>query len=306
MDLNKFKTFIAIAELGSLTSAAAAVNLTQSAVSQQLKEMESELCLKLLDRSRRPIALTSEGVEFAKIARQILHYWQDYKEKKSQEVYKGKVSIGYVSRVLTKVLAFALKELRQKHPQLIIQLINTFDVTRHLTEMVVEKKIDACFGIGPLPPEKGLLWKPYAVERFFVITTEDTSLKTDAEVISKGPYLRFAPNLLAETRIDREIKRRGIKVEPAMEIDSYASLLLMVKHGIGVGIIPESYLTTQDHNDIFCIPFCVPPLVREMGLIVRHDNHNLHLVDALWKTMYHLFNRTTEIEKIHQGQQINF
>ena len=292
MDLNKFKTFLAIAELGSLTSAAAAVNLTQSAVSQQLKEMESELEFKLLDRSRRPIALTNEGAEFAKICRKILHYWHDYREEHFQEGIKGKITIGYLSSVITNTLALSLKELREKHPQLALKLVNTYDVTKHLTEMVEHNEIDACFGIGPLKLSKGLLWKPYAVDRYFVITKSDAKMKTDAEIISQGPYLKFTPNLLVETRIDKEIKRRGINVEIAMEIDSYSSILLMVKHSIGVGIVPESYLTAEDQKELSCVPFCIPPLIREMGLIVRHDSPKIHLVDALWKAMYNHSNIT--------------
>ena len=295
MDLNKFKTFVAIAELGSLTSAAAVVNLTQSAVSQQLKEIESELDVKLLDRSRRPLSLTKEGAEFAKTAKQVLLYWGKYREKQLQEDIKGKLTIGYLSSVISNTLAFSLKELRQKHPHLAIKLVNTFDVTKHLTELVENHEIDACFGIGPLNLPKGLVWKPYTVERFFVITKEDVNLKTDEEIISKGPYLRFTPNLLAETRIDREIKRRGINVETAMEIDSYSSILLMVKHAIGIGIVPESYITIQDQKEISCIPFSIPPLQRELGLIVRHDSPKRHLVDALWKAMYnHSNNRVAK------------
>lgn len=296
MDLNKLRTFIAVAELGTLTSAAGVVNLTQSAVSQQIKELEAGLDVLLLDRSRRPITLTAEGVELVTVARQILHIWQAYKEKNQQEDFEGKLIIGYVSSVLTNVLAHALKALRKKHPKLTIQLTNTFDVTMHLSEMVENKKIDACFGIGPLQIPKGLSWKPYSVERYFVVTTGDISMKTDEELLSKNPYLRFSPNLLEETRIDREIKRRGIKVDAAMEIDSYSSILLMVKHGIGVGIVPESYLTSHDYDHISCLPFSVPPLLREMGIIVRHDCPKKHLVDALWKAMYHFSNKTTAVE----------
>lgn len=290
MDLKNLKTLIVVAELGSFTSAAGVVNLTQSAVSQQLKELESELGTNLLDRSKRPVTLTKEGVELVDIARQMLNIWQGYKEKHIQEDIEGKLVIGYVNSIMTNVLAHALMSLREKHPKLIIKLVNSGGITKRLVKMVEDGEIDACFGVGPLKVPKGFLWRPYSVERFFVISRLKETLKTDEELLTRGPYLRFVPYLLAETMIDREIKKRGIHVEASMEFDSFSSILLMVKHDIGIGIVPESYVTSKELTHITCVPFSVPPLTREMGIVVSHDHPKKHLVNELWKAMYHFSN----------------
>lgn len=297
MDLNKLKSFVAIAELGSLTSAASVVNLTQSAVSQQLKELESELDTKLLDRSRRPVALTKEGAEFASVAQQMLQLWQVYREKQTREDFDGKLTIGYVSSIMNSIFANALKSLRDRHPKLVIKLINIYDITSPLAEMVHEGEIDACISVGPLHPPKGLLWRPYTVERYFIISTGSRGHVNDEELLSTSPYLRFTPHLLPESRIDREIKRRGIKVESIMECESYSGILLMVEHGMGVGIVPESYLRGIDEKRISKIPFSVPPLTREMGILVRHDNPKKYIIDALWVAMRNYSSHTSMFQK---------
>lgn len=286
MDLNKLRSFVAVAELGSLTSAAGVVNLTQSAVSQQLKELESELDTKLLDRSRRPVTLTKEGAEFAPVAQQMLQIWQTYKEQQTRKVFEGKLTIGYVSSIMNSIFANALKSLRDHHPKLIVKLVNIYDITSPLANMVCEGEIDACLSVGPLQPPKGLLWRPYSVERYFVISTNQRGFVNDEELLKNGPYLRFTPHLLPESKIDKEIKRRGIKVDGVMECESYSGILLMVEHGMGVGIVPESYLRGVDETLISRIPFSVPPLTREMGILVRHDNPKKYIVDALWKAMH--------------------
>ncbi len=291
MNLDRLKTFLAVAELGSFTSAAGMVNLTQSSVSQQLKELESELDLVLFDRSSRPVRLTRDGAKLIPVAKQMLHYWQNFKENQEQKPCEGKLIIGYVSSIMTNVLAHALQSLRNKHPGLAIKLVNTGGVTKHLAQMVADNELDASFGVGPYKMPKGVLWRPYSAERYFVISKHRDGILTDEELLSKGPYLRFVPRLLVETMIDKAINKRGIKTDPIMELDSYDSILLMVNHDIGVGIVPESYLMENNLKTITCIPFGVPPLIREMGIMIRHDSPNKKLVNILHMAMRHFSNK---------------
>ena len=66
--MTTLRSFLAVAEHGGVTRAAAALNLTQSAVSMQLKRLEEMLGLRLLDRSARQIALTGEGEQLLSYA----------------------------------------------------------------------------------------------------------------------------------------------------------------------------------------------------------------------------------------------
>ena len=65
LDLTALRSFVAVADAGGVTRAAGMLNLTQSAVSMQLKRLEELLGLQLLDRSGRGIALTASGVKGA-------------------------------------------------------------------------------------------------------------------------------------------------------------------------------------------------------------------------------------------------
>ena len=61
MNFDKLKSLVYVAEFGSVSAASAAVHLTQAAVSQHLKDLEDELGLQLVDRSRRPVTMTGKG-----------------------------------------------------------------------------------------------------------------------------------------------------------------------------------------------------------------------------------------------------
>ena len=97
--------------------------------------------------------------------------------------------------------------------------------------------------------------------------------------------------MLSETIIDRAMKKRGLHLEAAMELDDYDSILLMVNHDLGVGIVPEPQITFSILKKFRCLPFCTPQLTRESGLMVRFDNLNMNLVSLLWKTLKDLHNK---------------
>lgn len=290
MDLRKLKSLVALAELGTITAASDAVNLTQSAVSQQLKDLEWALELQLIDRSERPLKLTTEGTELVSVARQILKQWNDFKDRYRQIEFTGRLVLGYVRSALTAAVATALISLKENYPQLAIKLISTGGVSKHLAQDVADGKIDASFGVGPLTVPKGVLWQAYCRERYYVVAPKHAIGKTDEELLLEGPYLHFVPYLLAETKIDRELHRRGINVEAAMELDSYESILLMIEHELGVGIVPEPYLLKSRIEKLHYVPFGTPPLTRHMGIMVRSDNPQKELVDLLWNALKNFSN----------------
>jgi len=285
MNLDKLKSLMYVAELGSLTAASTAIHLSQAAVSQHLKDLEEEIGALLIDRSRRPVTLTEEGEKLVAVARQMLQQWNEYKEQNRKTKLGGRLILGHVRSAVTDDVANALIVLRAKHPKLTIGLVIASGVTRHLAQEVVSRKLDASFGVGPVQLPEELLWRPYKLERFYVVAPNRYRGKTDEELLSRGPYLRHKPQLLEETIIDREMKRRGIKADPVMEFDSYENILLMVEHNVGIGIVPDFYLSEQRFAKLHCVTFGTPPLTREMGLMVRRDSPNLHVVDLLWEAI---------------------
>lgn len=288
MNLDKLKSLMLVAELGSMKAASEVAHLTQSAVSQHLKALEEEFDVVLIDRSRRPFSLTKEGEVLVEVTRQMFRLWNNYKDRKRKTQFRGNLILGHVSSAITGVVANALIVLRTKYPGLTIKLVKAGGVSKLLAQEVVHRKIDASFGVGPLQLPEELLWKPYSLERFYVIASKNARGKTDEELLRQGPYLRFKPSVLNETLIDREIRRRGIPVEPIFELETYENILFMVEHDVGIGIVPDSHLSRQKFAKLYSVAFGTPPFTRQMGLMVRHDSQNLHLVELLWSELKNL------------------
>lgn len=285
MDLHKLKSFIAASELNSFTEASKSVNLTQSAVSQHIKDLEEELGCNLINRKTRPIRITQKGVELMVVARQMLKLWNEFKSKGKEHEYTGTIVLGYIRSAVTDDLARALSSIRQKYPLVTIKLIDTEGITKLLAEQVSDGKLDAALGVAPIDLPKGTLWRPYSSEKFYVVAPVGYQGETDEALLSQGPYIRFKPHLLAETIMDHEIQRRGIEVNKIMELDDYESILVMVENNLGVGIVQEHYMTKERLKKLKWTPFGLPLLRREGGIIARVDNPNNPLVDLLWESL---------------------
>lgn len=94
MSLAKYEVFSTVVEMGSLTKAAESLNLTQSAVSYSIANLESELGFPLLIRSRSGITLTSNGQSILKSIRNVLHWNEKLKQQQPLSTDSKSVQFG--------------------------------------------------------------------------------------------------------------------------------------------------------------------------------------------------------------------
>ncbi|NHX27946.1 LysR family transcriptional regulator, partial [Escherichia coli] len=94
LDLTALRSFVAVSEAGGVTRAAGFLNLTQSAVSMQIKRLEEALDLQLLDRSARQIALTASGEQLLGYARRMLALNDEIYARLTAQEYEGEIALG--------------------------------------------------------------------------------------------------------------------------------------------------------------------------------------------------------------------
>src|SRR3712207_293263 len=118
MDIRQLKTFIAIAEHGTLAKAADAVGLTPSAVSQQIQALEGEVGAGLFDRSTRPMTLNSYGLQMLEAAHNLVRSADDVIDAISGKAIAGTFTIGSVRSSALSLLPRALVALKAEYPDL--------------------------------------------------------------------------------------------------------------------------------------------------------------------------------------------
>lgn len=122
LDMTTLRSFVAVAEQGGVTRAASALNLTQSAVSMQLKRLEELLGQELLDRSNRRIALTGSGELLLTYARRLVDLNDEAVGRLTDEVYEGEIVLGAPYDIVYPVVPQVLKRFNSIYPRVKVHL----------------------------------------------------------------------------------------------------------------------------------------------------------------------------------------
>lgn len=140
LDLTALRSFVAVADSGGVTRAAAILNLTQSAVSMQLKRLEENLNQSLLDRSGRGIALTTAGEQLLSHGRRILAMNDEVYSQMTDSAYEGTVILGVPHDIIYPSIPKVMKMFASDYPRMRVQLLSSW--TTRLKELYAEGKCD--------------------------------------------------------------------------------------------------------------------------------------------------------------------
>lgn len=126
LDLTALRSFVTVAECGGVTRAAGLLNLTQSAVSMQLKRLEESIGLSLLDRTTRKIDLTAEGEQLLSYARRMLDLNDEVWRRLTAKEYEGEVVLGVPHDIVYPAIPGVLRQFAADHPRMKVQLRSSF------------------------------------------------------------------------------------------------------------------------------------------------------------------------------------
>ncbi len=160
LDLTALRSFVAVADAGGVTRAAGIMNLTQSAVSMQLKRLEDSMGLGLLDRTARTIGLTPAGEQLLGYARRMLVINDEIYDRLTAQEFKGELRLGMPHDIIYPAIPRILKQFAADFPCVRVRLISA--ATRPLKEIFARGEAD------------------------FILTTED-SVDADGETLTELP-----------------------------------------------------------------------------------------------------------------------
>ncbi|WP_342078601.1 LysR substrate-binding domain-containing protein [Yoonia sp. SS1-5] len=126
IDLTALRSFVAVADTGGVTKAAGLLNLTQSAVSMQLKRLEEALDTALLDRSARTIALSPQGEQLLSYARKMLALNDEIYTKLTATEFEGEIRLGVPHDIVYPVIPKVLQRFAAAYPRVRVSLISSF------------------------------------------------------------------------------------------------------------------------------------------------------------------------------------
>ena len=140
LDMTALRSFVTVAETGGVTRAAGFLNLTQSAVSMQLKRLEESLNMQLLDRSNRAISLTGPGEQMLSYAKRMLALNDEAFARLTHKEYEGEIVLGVPHDIVYPAVPQILNRFHTLFPRVKVQLVSSY--TNKLKEMFASGKCD--------------------------------------------------------------------------------------------------------------------------------------------------------------------
>jgi LysR family nitrogen assimilation transcriptional regulator len=273
MDIRQLDYFVHVAELGSFTKASALLSVAQSALSHQVRQLEVELKLVLLNRNGRGVTPTDAGKRLLSHARGILTQMSRARDEISamRGTPVGHVVIG-IPATMARFLAVPLvKAFRATFPAASCGIIEGLSVP--IIDSIVGGRVDIGLVFNPMP-SLNLDIIPVSEQRMFLVSSKASTLSSGARPVSMMSLPRY-PLILPSrpnsnrTRIEAQLAHRGLKPTIAFEVDGIASLLDLVHEDYGHTILPLSSLRGHRFAAEFVTrPIVSPKLTIQLSLVV--------------------------------------
>jgi len=253
VETGHLQTIVAVAQSGSFSKAAEDLHVTQSAISQSIKSLETKINAKLFKRSGRKVVLTPEGENLFLFARDFLERMEETVSKiqENKNTMSGKIRIGTLSGLGKSIVAPKIVDFASKYPELKIEI-----------RMSGAKDLKNEFEINQLDclilPEGDV---PGHSERV-LIGTESINLvypksddfpiseKTNLEVLAQYPVLMFEDgDPLFYTWCRKRYGKTPIRSFKRIVVNSHGNILYAVSKGLGIAVVPTHVLRRSYYKD---------------------------------------------------------
>jgi DNA-binding transcriptional LysR family regulator len=254
MDISDARTFVVVAEAGSISRAARELHLTQPAVTRRVQRLEQAIGASLIDRRKRPFALTDLGQLAVERCRRMVALRDELKSLSQTGLAPARECRIGVAHALTELaLQEPVDEMRVAFPTVALRLLTGW--SRDLVERVRSGALDAAVVLLPeresLPT--GVEGAALATEPLCVIATRAWkarawSLKDTAEV----GWILNPEGCAARAGLQKAISRAGYSLRVGVETYNYDLQMSLVARGRGLGLVPERLLRRSPRRRDLC------------------------------------------------------
>ena len=281
MKIAAFHTLHTVIVTGSLAKAAQALNLTPSAVSMQMKQLEDFMGTALFDRSGQTIKPVPLAHEIASVMEEALARVEALRDRPDTRV-QGTVRLGIVDTLLPLLLPRTLSVLQQRHPLLRVGVDR--GKSRALLQRIRSSEVDLALLAQPLQaPQtaRGLIWLPLLQRDFVLIAPRASAQKTPQALLAAHRLIGYDRSTVTGQLASRYLADKyGLRTLD-MEFDSIPAILSMVGLGMGVALlqIADPRLLQADEVQVLALPDDAPRM--QYALLMRQADQDKRNVQAL-------------------------
>lgn len=249
-DPRQLAALVAVNEHGTFAKAAATLGFTQSAVSQQIAQLERATGAPLFDRPRGPRAaeLTQVGLAVLDFAQRTLDRVDQMDEqlRLMERGIVGRLTIGTFQSASAELLPNIVVQMRRELPEVHIQLDETDDLDE-LVRDVLHDETDMAFTVD-IADDPLLEIEVLGRDRFVVLVPEAdaTGLSATADEINRSTLIGQPDNHTGQRMIDERLIGSGIRPDFAFRFQNNAAVQSMVRSGMGWAVMPSLAIDSSD------------------------------------------------------------
>lgn len=239
MDLQRLKYFVAVADAGSFSRAAAAVHLTQPSLSRQVQLLEEELGHRLLERTGRGAVPTEAGQSLLAHARAIFDLADRARADMldRQRSPRGRITVGLPPRVAHVITGDLVERFRAQFPDAGISVME--DLSIRLRESLVAGTLDMAIAFDP-PPSPQIHCETLVREPLVLVSRAALPARLRLSEVARRPLVMPSrPNALRRL-LEEHTGPHGHALDVVAEVDSVLTLLSLVARGVGDTVLPAS------------------------------------------------------------------
>lgn len=273
MNLETLQLYCDVVRLRSFSRGASANDVSQSAASQAIQQLEADLDVHLLDRTKRPFTVTSEGRIFYEACRDLLERYEQAKARISSAKTRleGTVRVAAIYSVGLHDVSRHLQTFMSAHPQakVLLECLHP----QKVVEAVINDEAD--IGILSYPPVmRSLTVIPWRSEKMVLVCHPGHRLARRRVVmpadLNGEKFVAFDADLGIRKAIDRNLKQHNVKVTTVMEFDNIETIKQAIAIDAGVSILPRpTVLKEVGIGSLAAVALGILDLDRPVGIIHR-------------------------------------
>lgn len=247
MDIKNLITFIHVAELGSFTRAAEKLGFSQSTVSFQIKQLETELNAQLFERINHTVALTGGGREVLKYAHQITKLTRDMKEDMQDErAASGHVRLAMADSLCNSLLSEDFSAFRAQYPGITLKI--TAAGTEEMFRLLNHNEADAILTLdNHIYNTEYVIVREEMAKTHFVAGAGCPLFQTgevSVQELMGQPFILTEKRMSYRRLMDEKLAEMSLEVQPVLEIGSTDLICTLVEQNVGISFLPD-YVTAR-------------------------------------------------------------
>lgn len=242
MEIRNLMTFVHVAELNSFTRAAQALNYSQSTVSFQIKQLETELDCLLFERINHTLLLTEKGEELLKYAQQVCHLSEEFHQNWQQEqLLSGYVHLVTPDSVCEAMLTDNYADFYRRYPGITLKF-STAD-TNTMFRMLDHNEADVMLTLDSHVYQKDyIIVKERRMATHFVASKKSPFAGRKALCIADLmdiPFILTEKGMGYRRVLDEMLARRSMEIHPALEISRTDLITSLLEEGTAISFLPD-------------------------------------------------------------------